>query len=763
MSPAGGAILCLFFILGLLSTVVSWGGLAVFLAGGLAGLVLPRCWRSGPQRRIWLIAGLIGLLASFYLQTRTPKPAASDISQFVPASEVAAQQQAVTVQGQVASVPRLTRSQKARLWLNVVRLNGINNANQVSDQGKAVTGKLYVTVPMLQATGLYPGQTISVTGKLYKPEAAANPGGFDFRAYLAQEGCFAALQGQQVELPPTTQKPRWGWWKIQQRIVQSQIRWSGSPAGPLVSSMVLGSRAVDLPYDIKDQFKQVGLAHALAASGFQTSLILGVVLALTRNLSARLQFAIGTTALMIFVGLTGLEPAVLRATLMGIGALAALVMKRKIKPLGSLLLVATLLLVFNPIWIWNLGFQLSFLATMGLLVTVPPLTKKLDWLPTAIAPLIAVPIAAYIWTLPLLLHVFGVVSPYSILVNIITTPLISIISIGGIISALAAIIWSPIGSALAWLLAYPAQALLAVVEFFSQLSGSQYATGIISSLTMIALYGLIVLVWRQPWWQRRWWMALLFAIALLLTPVSQAQASSFRATILATSDAPVMVVQDGRRTGIVNSGDEATAIYTILPFLQREGINQIDWAIATDNYVGIRSGWTKILAQLPVKAFYDSVPAKDTSVSTQIVKGQLAGHGGYLPLQVGQSTAIGSVTAQLLNAEPSVLQLQVHDQKWLLLGDLQLEQQKELAQKKQFPKAEVLWWSGKALNPGVLAIVQPKAAITTAASVDELTADQLQQHKIQLYWTRQQGAIQWTPNQGFEPTLKSSENESSPL
>jgi competence protein ComEC len=763
MSPAGGVILCLFFILGLLSTVVPWGGIAVLLVGVIAGLLLPHLWRSGPQRRIWLIAGLIGLFASFYLHLRTPKPDASDISQFIHASEVTAQQQAVTVQGQIESIPRLTRSQKARFWLNVVRLNGINNANQISDQGKAVTGKLYVTVPLLQATGLYPGQAVSVTGKLYKPEPAANPGGFDFQAYLAQEGCFAALQGQQVEPPQNTQMPRWGWWKIQQQIVKSQIRWLGSPAGPLVSSMVLGSRAVDLPYDIKDQFKQVGLAHALAASGFQTSLILGVVLALTRQLSARLQFAIGTTALIIFVGLTGLEPAVLRATLMGIGALAALVMKRKIKPLGSLLLVATLLLVFNPIWIWGLGFQLSFLATMGLLVTVPPLTKKLDWLPTAIAPLIAVPIAAYIWTLPLLLHVFGVVSPYSILVNIMTTPLISLISIGGIISALAAVIWSPMGSALAWLLAYPTQALLAVVEFFSQLSGSQYATGIISSLTMITLYGLIVLVWRQPWWQRRWWMALLFAIALLLTPVSQAQASSFRATILATADAPVMVVQDGQKVGIVNSGDEATAIYTILPFLQREGINQIDWAIATDNYVGIRSGWTKILAQLPIKAFYDSVSAKDTSVSTQIVKGQLAGHGGYLPLQVGQSTAIGSVAAQLLNADPSVLQLRVHDQQWLLLGDLQLEQQKELAQKKQLPKAEVLWWSGKALNPGVLAIVQPKVAITTAASVDELTANQLRQNKTQLYWTRQDGAIQWTPNHGFEPTLKSSENEASPL
>jgi len=62
---------------------------------------------------------------------------------------------------------------------------------------------------------------------------------------------------------------------VKARIIRSQVRWLGSPEGPFVSSMVLGSKAVDLPYDIRDSFIQVGLAHALAASGFQTSLILG--------------------------------------------------------------------------------------------------------------------------------------------------------------------------------------------------------------------------------------------------------------------------------------------------------------------------------------------------------------------------------------------------------------------------------------------------------------------------------------------------------
>jgi competence protein ComEC len=763
MRATGSVILCLSFILGLLSTTITmpWCQVVILVVTGVGTIVLPRVWRSGPKQKLWLLAGGIALLASLYLQLRTPHPAKTDISRFIPDSKITAQQQSVTVQGRVDSLPRLTRSQKAQFWLEVTQLNGINNPTQASDRGNHVTGKLYVTVPLLQATGLYPGQLINISGKLYQPEPAANPGGFDFKAYLAQRGCFAALQGQSIDFSQQAPPPKWGMWQVQQQIVRSQIHWLDSPTAPLISSMVMGSRAVDLPYDIKDQFKQVGLAHALAASGFQTSLILAVILSLTRNRSPRLQFALGTTALTIFVGLTGLEPAVLRAALMGMGALLALVMKRQVKPLGSLLLIATLLLIWNPLWIWNLGFQLSFLATMGLMVTVPPLAKKLDWLPTAIVPLIAVPIAAYLWTTPLLLHTFGVLSPYSIPANIITAPLISIISIGGIISALAAVIWSPAGSALAWLLAYPTQALLMVVEFFSHLSGNQYATGAIPTLATIAIYGLFALVWLRPWWKQHWWMAGLMTIVFISTPTWQTSASSLRVTVFAT-EFPVMVVQDGKQVGLVNSGDEATALYTVLPFLQRAGINQIDWAIATDSYVGIRNGWTKILEQIPVKAFYDSVPPKDASVSVQMVRSQLTGRSDYQALSPNQPMQTGTVAVQLLNTEPIVLQLQMSQQRWLLFGEMTPPQQQELAKTKQLPQAEVLWWTGEFLDSGLLAIVRPQVAIATAA-IDQTTASQLRQNKTQTYLTRHDGAIQWIANQGFESTLDSSENESSPL
>ncbi|HEY9749968.1 MAG TPA: ComEC/Rec2 family competence protein [Allocoleopsis sp.] len=779
--PLFGVILCFAYILGLLVSAVPGGGYVLLGLGVVVALLarrrfvvpqaiaqrlrLPEGWQLRWNPKVCVAAGLIGCLASLYLQVRTPQPGANDISKLIGAPTVAAEQ-VVTVQGKVVSSPRMARSGRAQFWLKANQVSQVI-APEATNSSQAVTGKLYVTVPLLQATGLHSGQAIAVTGKLYEPKPAQNPGDFDFRAYLAQEGGFAGLSGRQISLPPGMAKPQWGWWAIRQRIIRTQVKWLGSPEGPLVSAMVLGGRAVDLPYDVKDQFAKIGLAHALAASGFQTSLILGLVLSLTRRFSGRAQMIWGTGALALFVGLAGLQPAVLRAALMGFAALVALVMQRKIKPLGSLLVAATVLLLWNPLWIWDLGLQLSLLATLGLLVTVPPLVKRLDWLPPAIATLVAVPVAAYLWTLPLQLYAFGLVSPYSILVNFLTTPLVSVISIGGVISALAALIWPIAGSAIAWLLYYPAHALIAIVDYFNRLPGNAIAVGTISWVQLIALYGVICLAWLQTWWRRRWWFAGFMAASLVLLPLWHTYTTLFRATVLATTEEPVLVVQDRSRVGLVNSGNEATASLTVLPFLQKQGINQIDWAVDTDTQRDRRQGWSQIVERLPVKAFYTGATSTvGTSSSATPAK---APSGTALPNQLpqqhhqllnsGQAIQLGATVVQPVSTDLSVWTFKLHNQPWIWMSHLRSSEQNALAESGKLVPTQVLWWTGEPLTDSLLKALKPKIAIASAALVDPEMIAQFQQRKIQLYWTGRDGALQWKPDQGFTRTVESTENE----
>ncbi|MCL6435420.1 MAG: ComEC/Rec2 family competence protein [Leptolyngbyaceae cyanobacterium HOT.MB2.61] len=753
MALAHGVIGCLAYILGLFSTGVLWGGWLVLSLGIGCAVIIPRCKRTAPRARIWLMAGGVGLLASLYFQLRVPHPTAHDVSKLI-STEGNSRGLMVQVQGTVESMPRLTRSQKAQFWLEVQQVQ-VRAGNTSRDTSRPATGKLYVTVPLLQATGVHPGQQVKIIGSLYQPKPAANPGAFDFQKYLAREGCFAGLRGKQVALPENTSD--WGWWMVQQRIVRSQIRWLGSPEGPLLSSMVLGSRGVDLPYDLKEQFTRVGLAHALAASGFQTSLILGVVLALTRRFSGWVQFVLGTLSLGVFVGLTGLQPAVLRAALMGFGGLVALLLKRKIKPLGALLVAATLLLLFNPLWIWDLGFQFSFLATMGLLVTVPPLMKWLDWMPSAIAPLIAVPIAAYLWTLPLQLYTFGVLSPYTIGVNLVTTPLISVLSLGGMVSALAALIWSPAGSAIAWLLKYPTQGLLVVVDWFSQLPGNAYAVGTISALTVIALYTLLGLTWLQPWWRRRWWLALLLGLVMVIVPAWRARATLLRVTVLSTAGQPVMVIQDAGRTAVVGGGDASTVNFSILPFLQKEGVNELQWAIATESPFP-SPGWERVMNHLPVRLLYTPSPGlKEFSNPSAKPFPSL------LPLPTQQPAQVGNVQFRQISLGPATVEFWVSNQKWLWLGAASPEQQRALLKAGNLPQIQVLWWSGKFLHPDLITRLKPVVAIASGNTVHAETATYLQNQGIQLFWTGRDGAISWTPTEGFNTILNPKDNAPSPL
>src|SRR6476469_6479840 len=861
MNQATGVIFCLAYILGLISTAVSWGRYAILALGIAVAIALPKLLRKytknsvkvTKKRRsrqkenaleapldareelsllemlprakwVWAVAGLVAFLASVYFAVRSPQPAIDDISKLIPAGGNT-QEVAVTVRGRVVSTPRLTRSGRSQFWLETDLVSEINGGEGGVVVNRPVSGKLYVTVPLLQATGLYADNTIAVVGSLYKPQPPSNPGAFDFQEYLAREGAFAGLKGRQIDwtrekaiadvnrvnnqedafFEPSGMQPS----KIQamrQRIVRSQLSQLNVPEGPLIGAIALGKQAVDLPYNIRDYFVQAGLAHAIAASGTQVSMVLALVLALTRRFSKQLQFCFGVGALFLLVALTGFEPSVCRAALMGFGTLFALVLNRQVKPLGLLLIAATILLLVNPLWIWDLGFQLSFLATLGLIVTTPPLMAKLDWMPPAIASIVVVPIAASIWVLPLLLYVFSVVSPYSILVNIIAAPLLWILSIGGMVSALAGLIFPPAGSVLAQLLDYPAKGLIAIAEYFSQLPGNSVAVGQVSVFQLIALYSLICWVWiggrrkkeegrrnkeegrgnkeegrgnkeegrrnkgksrviSLPSFSSSWILplAVVAGISIIVLPAWHVQSSLFQVTLLATSGDPVLVIQDRGKVALINSGDENTVRFTVLPFLQQQGVNSVNFAIATHGHLGLSSGWGKLLERLPIKTFYDNPAPKQIhrGSNQEFMTAVQSRQGVYFPLETNSTVDLGSMRLQLVNAEIPVVELLVGNRTWLLVGEMTPEAQKKLAATGTLKPAQELWWSGKTLTAELLGAVGPQVAIASADEIDPETAAQLRQSKTQIFWTGRDGALQWTPAGGFKTTLESEENQTS--
>lgn len=743
MGSINAVIWCLAYIVGLLMAAVPLGGAIAFLVGIMLAIALPK-FKPGFTTRVWIIAGIIALLAGFYLQIRTPQPNANDISQFI-----ADKSQEVTVQGVVEELPRLTRSQKSQVWLSVTALEG---------RDRQVTGKLYVTLPQKDGQDLYPGQAIAIQGFLYKPKPMMNPGGFDFQKFLARQGSFAGLRGEAIRQLDPNQKPKWGWWMIRQKIVRSHLKQLGDREGALVSAMVLGSRAVDIPFDIKDDFARIGLSHALAASGFQVSLILSIVLMLTKRLPTRMQVSCGAIALIVFLCLTGMQPAVVRAVLMGFAVLLGLTFDRKVKSLNSLLLVATTLLFANPIWIWDLGFQFSFLATLGLLVTVPTLSKWLDWLPTIIVPAIAVPIAAFLWTLPIQLYNFGVVSPYSIPANIAATLFISFISIGGVISAIFNLVLPFVGDFIAPVLYFPTHWLIAGVQFCCRLPGNLYAVGAISIVVTIALYALICLPWFQPKYQRQWWILLLIGVAIVFVPAAYLRANLLQVTAISAGRDPILVIQDRGRIGLINSGDSAIVGFTVLPFLRKQGVNQIDWAIAAHSTTS--NGWSLLAEQVPIRNLYELANAKKSAIDPEALQFIQA---KPTQLVAGQTLKLGAIAVRPLSSEPAIVQIQIDQKRWLWMREIPTVEQRKALPQDKLTENQVLWWSGRKVHPKLLKILQPETAIAYSSKINSETLTHLALRQTQVYETDQEGAVQWTPQQGFKTTLELSAADASLL
>ncbi|MDJ0526462.1 MAG: ComEC/Rec2 family competence protein [Microcystis sp. M53600_WE12] len=716
MNRPNSVILGLAYILGLLSTGLvdfspqlnRWQEVVIrivilSLITLLTTTFIRRFWWQSPPKKIWLIAGLIAIFAVVYLEIRTPYPSTNDISHLLKNNVV----NSIKITGSIISEIRLNRRENLQFWLEVKEFSLKNLPTKKS------TGKLYVTLPNLAENQVYPGQEITIKGLLYRPRRANNPNAFDFANYLARQGAFAGLKG---EIIIDKKSPNWGIWQIRQRIVEAQIQRLGQEKGTLLSSITLGRQAVNLPAKITDLFIKTGLAHILAASGFHVAILLGFVLTITRNLSPKQQFIIALTILIIYGTLTGLQPSVLRAILMGIGALIGLLYNRQVNSLGSLLLAATILLLWQPLWIWDLGFQLSFLATLGLIITVPLLKNKIDYLPNLIAEPIAISLAASLWTMPLLMFTFNSIALYNIPINIITTPLVTLISLGGVFTAFLGLIYPPLGSISASILYYPLELLLQITTFFSLLPFSTYSTGKLSLGVMLIIYICLTLICFNIWFRQRWHLIGLFILTLILIPIIYQHLTLTQVTVLATKSQPVIIIQNRGNTLLINGEEPATARYTVLPFLRQEGINQIQGAITVNN-------------SAQFSTISESIPIKKTINLSQLEKFNL-----------------GEITGQLL--EKNLFKFQVKNQSWLWIVNPKIPV--NLSQ--EFSPL-VLLWQGSNLDKQWLESIRPQTAIAVTNNLSRNARNQLRKAGIKTYWTGRDGAIQWTAKNGFQPFL----------
>jgi competence protein ComEC len=287
----------------------------------------------------------------------------------------------------------------------------------------------------------------------------------------------------------------------------------------ILSALTLGYRD-ELDKDVQEYFSRAGAMHILAVSGLHTGIVWGMLLWLL-TLGGLLKplyeqrfwrivlGSIALTALWVYAFVTGLSPSVMRSALMLTMVEVGWLLGRNVSNINSIAAAAVIILLINPLALWNVGFQLSFAAMIGIILVANRMQQHIVvrgkvW--QYISGLIVMSIAAQVATLPLSLHYFGQTSNYFVLTNLVVIPTAFVLLLLGM-GALA-FSWCWVGDVIARVAESSTYGLRRFVEW---IEGLPYASTHIelSALSVACCYGAVVCALMMMRGERvKWWWLL---------------------------------------------------------------------------------------------------------------------------------------------------------------------------------------------------------------------------------------------------------------
>lgn len=458
-------------------------GAALLFGGAVAWLA-----RQNPARRLAALLPFFFLLGAWRFELSQPVYSEGFIGSYTdsPAS--------LWVTGHLVKEPDL-RDTYANLVLDVTAIDTGNG--DFPAHGR-------VLIRLYNEQELAYGQLIRVRGPLQTPPENE---GFSYREYLARQGIHGYMSvGVVTVLPGSNANPLWQaiyWSKT--RLYDSIYAIFPDPEASLLAGILLGNDN-GLSRDLQDAFRDTGTTHIIAISGFNIAIIAGVFFSLFSRLLGLQRGAITAIAgIAFYTLLVGAEASVVRAAFMGSLGLLARQFGRRTQALSALTGVAMLMALLDPFVLWDVGFQLSFAATAGLILYAQPLADWAEgWLARGLgastARRIIVPVsdavlltlAAQLTTLPVIAYHFERISIISLIANPFILPAQPAVMILGGLAALAGAIYQPLGQILAYG-AWPFPAYtIRVVEWFASLPNGVLALDDFSLLFAISFYAILL-------------------------------------------------------------------------------------------------------------------------------------------------------------------------------------------------------------------------------------------------------------------------------
>ncbi len=754
---------------------------------------LPLCWTI-----------LIALWTIHAAQRVTPAP--DDVSQMVRRAPDFSQPQrktAVTLQGTIADAPRIGDF-------------GIEfplQINRVLDKSEtAAQGRVWIRLPLSGKT-LNEGDEISLQAALADLPRAGNFGERESRARLVAARCWCLAQVKKdadwklVRASKSSLSHILSDWRrtIANRYDASFIA-LGEPfpraSSQLLVAMVFGEGGLrePLPSSTRDRFRAAGMSHLLVASGTQVAFLALALLGGAKLIGLRRigLLLLVLPILLLYALLTGGASSIWRATLAGACVAWALLLGRDVDGLSLWSLAAVVLLALDPMQAQDLGFQLTFGATWGLLVLSPLLQKTLRhaWGQSKIIEAAALTLSAQMATTPLLLYHFGRLSFVALGANFLAIPLAGVLVGSGVLGLIL-----PIGALNYWLI----RGVDNLATFASSAPGAQSDAPPLRLGWTIFAYGLLLLALlstqfpmnrnfftrlhlefarRFPRFRAQSFAALL-ALCVSLGFAWHAvnhRKLPLRVTLLDVGQGESILVQapsgrtvliDGGTSQDENRGEVGRAV--IVPYLQAQGISKLDAMVLTHADADHCNALPHVVREIPVAfaldgaaPFNQSSTRKSTIVPEyEAVKAawrernvtvQNAREGQQLDLDDGVVLTVLAPTEPLLESERgdnnngAVLRLDYGETSFLFTADIEKEGEERLLRRGANLKCTILkvahHGSKTSSTPAFLKAANPSVAIVSSGRYNSFghpapqTMSNLARQKIPTFRTDVNGAVE---------------------
>lgn len=400
----------------------------------------------------------------------------------------------VTVEGVVVREP-IQKENYQQLVIEVQTL-------QVATSTENISGKVLVFADR-HPVFVY-GDVLRIQGTVTEPEAFTTDTGreFDYKNFLAKDGIWHMMRFPHIEHIATGKGNHIFEWlfSFKQVFLQNIRELIPQPHVALLGGLVVGAQEA-MSKELLDDFRKTGIIHIVVLSGYNVSIIAEAIgRILVRIFPLVVADSFGVLSIALFALMTGASATTIRASIMAILVILARRIGRRYDITRALIIAGLLMVLHNPrILLFDPSFQLSFIATLGLIQISPYVEEKLSWIPERfqLRTIVSATIATQLAVLPLLLYMTGELSVVAIFVNILVLGVIPLTMLFGFVTGALAFVFSPLGIPFSFLTFGLLEYILTIIDWFARLPFASLSIPILPLWAVFFWYGVYALLLKR--------------------------------------------------------------------------------------------------------------------------------------------------------------------------------------------------------------------------------------------------------------------------